>query len=92
MSAQRLAIKTSQKPWGNSITNTAGWPRSEVVANFRLLTGYDCLAKHLYHIGLDFPPIHQREEMDQRRLLRAIVLFSTFESHRYWEASGRMGE
>jgi len=27
MSAQRLATKTSQKPWGNSIANRAGWSR-----------------------------------------------------------------
>jgi len=72
MSAERLTIKTSQKLWSNSIANTAGWSRSEAVANFRLLTGYDCLANHLYHVGLGYFLIHQREEMDKHRLLKRI--------------------
>jgi len=51
-------IKTSQKPWNNSIANTAGWSGSEAVANFRLLAGYDCLASHLHHLGIGYFLIH----------------------------------
>jgi hypothetical protein len=47
VSAQVLAKRTSQKPWMNSLANT----RTKAFANFRLLTGHDCLAKHLYHKG-----------------------------------------
>jgi len=72
MSAQRLAIKTSQKPWSNSIANRAGWSRIGADAKCHLLTGYNCLANHLYHIGLGYFLIHQREEMDKQRLLRHI--------------------
>jgi hypothetical protein len=67
MSAQGLAIVTSQKPWMNSLANT----RTKVFANFRLLSGHDCLAKHLYHIG-SFPhPYHicDQEQVDRHRLV-----------------------
>lgn len=49
---QRMAIRQSQKPWKDLITNTAAWPRGKTVLNFLLLTGHNCLAKYLYHIGL----------------------------------------
>jgi hypothetical protein len=72
MSAQRFAIKTSQRPWNKSNVNRAGWSRSEAVASFRLHTEYDCLANNLYHVRLAYFLIHQREEMDKQRLLRCI--------------------
>ena len=50
MSAQRLAVRTSQKPWANSVANRL----SEAVANFRLLAGHGCLAKNSCHAAL-FP-------------------------------------
>ena len=49
---QRMAKRQSQKPWKDSIANTPEWPRSQAVVNFLLLTGHNCLAKYLYHIGL----------------------------------------
>lgn len=51
-------IKTSQKLWINSIANSVGWSRNEAVANFRLATGYDCLANQLDHLGLGYFLIH----------------------------------
>jgi hypothetical protein len=54
ISTQKLAVRTSQKPWKDLFANITYWPRSEALANFHLLSGCDRLAKHLYHIGL-FP-------------------------------------
>jgi hypothetical protein len=49
MSARRHLQK---ELWGDSKADTADRPRSEVVADSGLLSGHDCLANRLHHIGL----------------------------------------
>jgi len=89
---QRMAIRQSQKSWKDSIANTPAWPRNKAVLNFLLLTGHNCLAKYLYHIGL-FSHLYctlcdQQEKTDRHHLLRFTALSSTAASHSYWETTG----
>jgi hypothetical protein len=89
---QRMTVWQSQKPWKDSIANTPAWPKSKAVVNFLLLTGHNCLAKYLYHIGL-FSHLYctlfdQQEETDRHHLLSCTALSSTSENKSYWEAGG----
>jgi len=75
MSGQGLVITSSQEPWMKSLANT----RTKVFANFRLPTGHDCLAKHLFHIG-SFPHLYhmfcdQGEEMDRHLSVSCTAVY-----------------
>ncbi|XP_015917597.1 uncharacterized protein [Parasteatoda tepidariorum] len=69
-------IKNKKRRYSiNKIQNS---PRSTAVAAFRLETGHDCLAKHLYRIGIFSSPMctlcNQNFEMDKDHLLSCSSL------------------
>ncbi|GFT94339.1 RNase H domain-containing protein [Nephila pilipes] len=71
-------------------------PRRKSVATFRLFTGHDCLAAHLYRIGFltkaACPLSDKRNEpMDKYHLRTCGALHRNTESLIYWEARGLMG-
>ncbi|VDO09771.1 unnamed protein product [Rodentolepis nana] len=45
--SNEIKARTKEKQWTVPITDIPDWPRIEAVAEFRLCTGHDCLAKHL---------------------------------------------
>nr|CDS33115.1 hypothetical protein HmN_000485000 [Hymenolepis microstoma] len=51
-----LKARTKEKQWTVALSNIADWPRLEAVAEFRLRTEHDCLAKHLHRIGVYAQP------------------------------------
>nr|CDS30888.1 hypothetical protein HmN_000322800 [Hymenolepis microstoma] len=48
--SNELKARTKEKRWSVALSNIADWPRMEAVAEFRLRTGHDCLAKHHHRI------------------------------------------
>ncbi|GFT63033.1 reverse transcriptase domain-containing protein [Nephila pilipes] len=71
-------------------------PRREAGADFRLFTGHDCLAAHLYLIGILTEAVcflcdKRSEPMDKYHLRTCGALHGNTESSRYWEARGFMG-
>ena len=89
-----LQEKTNEKLWTQTISNIPEWPRSEAVAEFRLNTGHDCLAKHLHRIGVyprpTYPLCQLEEEMDRDHLMRCPALKAATTSQRYWESRGQL--
>lgn len=83
---------SKNKKWEAVLTqNIPGYPRKSAVAIFRLLTGHDCLAKHLNRIGILPSPLcplcDLQEEMDQDHLPQCPALInSTSLSEKYWRA------
>ena len=69
-------------------------PRRVAVAEFRLTTGHDCLAKHLCRIGIQPDPYcplcFLQVEMDREHLQQCPSLKYVYESDRYWEARDLM--
>ena len=69
-------------------------PRKSAVAAFRLLTGHDCLAKHLHRIGIlqspNCPLCSLNEEMDHHHLRKCPAVPKDTISERYWSARERM--
>ncbi|VDO06707.1 unnamed protein product [Rodentolepis nana] len=57
-----------------ALSDIADWPRIEAVTEFRLRTGHDWLAKHLYRIGAYTQPTRcisdLQEEMEKTHLIR----------------------
>ncbi|VDO00723.1 unnamed protein product [Rodentolepis nana] len=47
-----LKARTKEKQWTVALSDIPDWPRIEAVAEFRLRTGHDCLAKHLHRLGV----------------------------------------
>ncbi|VDO01487.1 unnamed protein product [Rodentolepis nana] len=47
-----LKTRTKEKQWIVALSDIPDWPRIEAVAEFRLGTGHDCLAKHLHRLGI----------------------------------------
>ena len=71
------------------------WPLSEAVAIFHLLSGHDCLAEHLCHVGLlpqAYRTLCDGKEIERQRLLRCTVLPFTSADPRRWETRLRMCE
>ncbi|GFS70208.1 uncharacterized protein NPIL_216871 [Nephila pilipes] len=71
-------------------------PRREAVAAFPLFTRYDCLAAHLYRIGIlteaACPLSGKRNEpMDKYHLRTCGALHGNTESSRYWKTRGLLG-
>ena len=70
-------------------------PRKSAVAMFRLITGHDCLSKHLHKIGILPSPncllCFKQEEMTLDHLLNCEELkFIEDITSKYWEARRRM--
>ena len=67
-----------EKRWTQTISNIPDWLRSEVLAEFRLNTGDDCLEKHLHQIHVHprptCPLCQLEEEMDRDHLMRCPAL------------------
>nr|CDS29143.1 hypothetical protein HmN_000220100 [Hymenolepis microstoma] len=63
------STRTKEKQWTAALSNMADWPKLEAIAEFRLRTGHDCLAKHLHRIGVyvqpTCPPCDLQEEMEK---------------------------
>ena len=78
------------KRWIRTITNIPLWPRDRSVATFRLATGHDCLAKHLYRIKILSSPLcplcNIQEEMDTKHLTHCPALKSGHLWEKYWRA------
>ncbi|KAJ4437128.1 hypothetical protein ANN_17263 [Periplaneta americana] len=49
---REFRIKQHNQALEDFLTSTPDWPRKEAIAKFRLQTGHDILAKHLYRFGL----------------------------------------
>ncbi|VDO07970.1 unnamed protein product [Rodentolepis nana] len=85
-----LKARTKEKQWTVALSNIPDWPRIEAVAEFRLRTGHDCLAKHLHRLGVYTQPTcplcNLHEEMEKTHLIRCPALKTRTESQRYWEA------
>jgi hypothetical protein len=53
--SEYYAIQSQHKSWGKTVENrniVPDFPRGDAVAIFRLITGRDCLAAHLYGLSL----------------------------------------
>ncbi|VDO10797.1 unnamed protein product [Rodentolepis nana] len=85
-----LKTRTKEKQWTVALSDIPDWPRIEAVAEFRLRTGRDCLAKHLHRLGVHTQPTcplcNLQEETEKTHLIRCPALKATTESQRYWEA------
>ncbi|VDO15774.1 unnamed protein product [Rodentolepis nana] len=79
--------RTKEKQWTVALSNIAEWPRIEAVAEFRLRTGHDCLAKHLRRLRVCTQPTcplcNLHDEMEKTHLIRCPALKATKESQRY---------
>ncbi|VDO08236.1 unnamed protein product [Rodentolepis nana] len=86
----KIKARTKEKQWTVALSNIPDWPRIEAVAEFRLRTGHDCLAKHLHRLGVYTQPTcplcNLQEEMEKTHLIRCPALKTSTESQRYWEA------
>ncbi|GFS44627.1 uncharacterized protein NPIL_498421 [Nephila pilipes] len=72
-------------------------PRWEAVTAFCLFVGHDCLAAHLYRIGIHTEAAcylcdKRNEPMDKYHLRTCGALHGDKESLRYWEARGILGQ
>nr|CUU99368.1 hypothetical transcript [Hymenolepis microstoma] len=79
-----LKAQTKEKQWTSTLSSIADWPRVEAVAEFRLRTGHDCLAKHLQKIGvyahLTCPRCDLQEEIEKTHLIRCQALQTATET------------
>ncbi|VDO07611.1 unnamed protein product [Rodentolepis nana] len=89
-----LKVRTKEKQWTVALSDITDWPRIEAVAEFRLRTGHDCLAKHLHRLGVYTQPTcplsNLQEEMEKTHLIRCPALKTTTESQKYREARRRL--
>ncbi|XP_054706520.1 uncharacterized protein LOC129216334 [Uloborus diversus] len=87
---EELKNRNSNKPWFELILNVPNWPRMKSVAMFRLLSGHDCLRKHLCRINVVPDPFctlcDLHEVMDMPHLSRCPALPWTSIWERYWIA------
>ena len=49
---KEITSGTADKPWRETIQAISVYPRKTAVALFRLTTGHDLLAKHLFRLGI----------------------------------------
>nr|XP_042913121.1 uncharacterized protein LOC122273124 [Parasteatoda tepidariorum] len=83
----QLSERVKTKMWSDLRQNTIPyWPRREAVAQLRLYTGHDCLAAHLFPLGLAPDPycsLHKNQAvLDGSR----ILCCGSSSTERYWEA------
>ncbi|VDO13878.1 unnamed protein product, partial [Rodentolepis nana] len=78
-----LKARTKEKQWSEALSDIADWPRIEVVAEFGLRTGHDCLTKHLHKLGVytqpTWPLCNLQEAMGKTHLIRCLALKTTAE-------------
>ena len=95
---EKFKLESSNKPWLSLLEKSAvpEAPRYEAVAIFRLLSGHDCLAAHLYEICIYPSPIcvlcnEANSRMDKDNLINCKALnHPNSTSKLYWEARRRM--
>nr|CDS32608.1 hypothetical protein HmN_000445000 [Hymenolepis microstoma] len=87
--SNKLKARTKEKQWTTALSNIADWPRLEAVAEFRLRTRHDCLAKHLHRMEVyaqqTCPLCDLQEEMEKIHLIRCPALQTATETQRYRE-------
>nr|XP_021001393.2 uncharacterized protein LOC110282416 [Parasteatoda tepidariorum] len=88
---QQLSERVKTKVWRDLRQNTIpDWPRREAVAQFRLHTGHDCLAAHLFRLGLAPDPYcslcMSQAVLDGSHILCCRALRGSSSTERYWEA------
>ena len=85
---KQVTDSTSHKNWIQGIHDIPDNPRYKAVAAFRLLTGHDCLAKHLNRFGIFGSPncvlCRETVDMDGDHLLKCAVLSGRDVYARYW--------
>jgi len=93
---QELGTKLFQKPWTQELAKIPERPRRNVVAEFRLCVGRDCLGIYLHRVGIRPDPYCMlcslHETMDRNYLGQSTVLSSGTECERYWEARTKVME
>jgi hypothetical protein len=80
--SEYYTIQSQHKSWGKIVDNrniVPDFPRRDVVATFRLITGHDYLAAHLYRLLLYLSPMYvlcrkENSLMNQDHLLKCTVL------------------
>ncbi|VDO01481.1 unnamed protein product [Rodentolepis nana] len=73
-----LKTRTKEKQWTVTLSDIPNWPRIKAIAEFRLRTGHDPLAKHLHKLGVYTQPkcplSNQQEEMEKTHLIQCPAL------------------
>lgn len=93
---EEYTTKASGKEWKNlQAYNISTLQRKSAVATFRLLTGHDCLNKHLHRFGIANSPkctfCNLNEDMERNHLLRCPAFIEeTNLPAKYWSARERM--
>ena len=93
-----LLAESENTKWKNLLENIhliPEIPRKSAVAMFKLLTGHDCLSKHLHRIDILTSPncllCCQEQEMDIDHLASCTALQMAQDmTSKYWEARRRM--
>ena len=90
----QLPAKTSDKVWNDTLSRTPDSPRCAAVAEFRLITGHDCLPHHLHRFGIAPSPIWPlcdlQVVLDKNHLLHWPALLTKTLISRYWEATSKI--
>ncbi|VDO01649.1 unnamed protein product [Rodentolepis nana] len=88
--SNELKAQTKERQWTVTLSDIPDWPRIEAVAEFRLHTEHECLAKHLHRLGVYAQPAcplcNLHDEMEKTHLIRCPALKTRTESQRYWKA------
>ncbi|GFW24210.1 hypothetical protein TNCV_1847691 [Trichonephila clavipes] len=86
--------KNNQKVWFSKLHGIPKWPRGRAVADFRIVTGQDCLSKHLNTIGIVQSPLCKLcdfiEEVDTIHLARCRALNFEPMGSRHWKTRHKM--
>ncbi|VDO15050.1 unnamed protein product [Rodentolepis nana] len=78
-----IKARTKEKQWAVAITDIADWPRIEAVAEFRLRTGHDCLAKHLHRLGVYTQPTCHLHDEEILEIVEESKVFAIRNQHLY---------
>ena len=84
----RDLLESSNHQWKDRMQALPNWPRREAVAQYRLNTGHNCLAKHHHHIGILRSPnctLCNQGIMDSNHLNICFTLTSVTLTDRYCE-------
>jgi ribonuclease HI len=87
----QLLDRLQTKRWRvDDLLTIPNGPRREAVAQFRLLTGHDCMGEHLHRIGIfdkpNCPLCNMAEPMNRAHLHRCMSLHGDSETALYWRA------
>ena len=90
----QLLARTSDKVWNDTLSRIPDSPRCAAVAEFRLITGHDCLPHHLHRFGITPSPIcplcDLQVVLDKNHLLHCPALLTKTLISRYWEARSKL--